>query len=306
MAANKVSWMKAKTASKKYYIEKAFNVTLEHGEGPIWDDIKKCFHWVDLLKGDFYTGELEKGTCCKTNVGQALGVVGLSHQNTAVMALADGFGKYDFGSKTLKLIPPISDTLNPDVRFNDGTVGPDGRFYAGTMQWQGKKGLGKLFRLSSDGLYEVLEENHTVPNGMGWNMAKNTFFMVDTGHHCIYAFDFSEGELSRKRVFKKFGNDVHPDGMAVDSNNHFWIAMWGGGKIVHLDEKGNYVEEIPLPIKYPTSCCFGGENMDLLLVTSSRLLLTPHKAKNDSLSGCCFIMETEYKGQTENRFGDLR
>ncbi|MDC6367322.1 MULTISPECIES: SMP-30/gluconolactonase/LRE family protein [Flavobacteriaceae] len=284
-------------------IELAFSSVLQHGEGPIWDGRNGCFYWVDLLKGNLYKGHLKSGKVDSINIGQALGAVGLSNTKNLVLAVEKGFGVYNIEAKNFMLIDPIAETLNPKVRFNDGIVGPDGKFYAGTMHWDGKNGFGSLIRFSPNGKYDIIESNHTIPNGMGWNNDRDTFFMVDTGHHCIYAFDFVEGELSRKRVIKKFKNDEHPDGMAIDSKDHFWIAMWGGAKIVHLDEKANYVEEIGLPVKYPTSCCFGGENKKQLFITSSRLPLDKSELENDLLSGSCFVIQTEHTGKTEYRFG---
>ena len=176
MAANKMSKMDEKNISKKYSIGKAFNTAMEHGEGPIWDNVKKCFHWVDLLKGDFYTGYLGQQTFDKVNhlaanpqdiekrskknistqaseqlnldyrvnIGQALGAVGLSNTESLVMAAADGFGIYKTENQAFHLAEPIPETLDPKVRFNDGVVGPDGKFYAGTMHWDGEEGFGKL------------------------------------------------------------------------------------------------------------------------------------------------------------------
>ncbi len=285
-------------------VEQIFNIQMEHGEGPIWDNVTKSFYWVDLLQGDFHKGDLSTKKTEKVNIGQALGVIGLHTANQFILATRDGFGTFDSKSKTFKLINPIPETLDPQVRFNDGVMGPDGKFYAGTMNWEGKEGYGKFFRFNSDGRYDILEQNHCIPNGMGWNMKMDTFFMIDTGHHCIYSFNYikDSGQLQDKKVFKQFGSNEHPDGMAIDSQNHFWIAMWGSSKIIHLDEKGMFVEEIPLPVKYPTSCCFGGEQLNLLFITSSRLLLNEAERVRDTLSGNNFILETSHRAQKEYRF----
>lgn len=291
--------------SKFGLVEKVFNVTLEHGEGPIWDDQNNRFYWVDLLKGDLYSGELAKEVFVKYNIGQSLGAIGLSKSDKLILAVENGFGNLSLNSEKLNLINPVKEILDPNVRFNDGIMGPDGCFYAGTMQWDGEDGFGKLYRHNVDGKNEVLLENHTIPNGMGWNNNKDTFFMIDTNHHCMYAYTYNQKtkSLSDRKIFKKFESDEYADGMAIDANDHFWIAMWGGSKIIHLDEKSNLVEEISLPVKYPTSCCFGGINLDILFITSSRLLLSESEKAKDNLAGSCFMISTNTKGKKEFRFG---
>lgn len=290
--------------SNTYNIETPFSNLMEHGEGPIWNVAKSSYLWVDLLKGELYTGNIKTNQTNKIGIGCALGAVGLISSNHMVMATEKGFGTYAYEDSVFNLIEPKEDYINDSFRFNDGRVGPDGSFFAGTMEWNGLDGFGKLIKLAPDKTFEIISEAHAIPNGMGWNMANDTFFMIDTGHHCMYAFDFNikDGKLSGKRVFKQFGTKEFPDGMAMDKNNHFWIAIWGGSKILHLDEKGGEVEEIKLPVPYPTSCCFGGEKLNELFITSSRLPLSEQQKADDQLSGNCFLIYTDTEGKEEYQF----
>ena len=49
-----------------------------------------------------------------------------------------------------------------------------------------------------------------------------------------------------------------------------WIALLGGSKVVCCDPAtGMVIAEIPLPAKNTTSCCFAGEKLDTLIITSS-------------------------------------
>jgi len=36
-------------------IETVFDLSLEHGEGPVWDVATNRLYWVDLFAGDFYS-----------------------------------------------------------------------------------------------------------------------------------------------------------------------------------------------------------------------------------------------------------
>ncbi|MCI4669413.1 MAG: SMP-30/gluconolactonase/LRE family protein [Bacteroidia bacterium] len=292
------------TKISPYKVNPLFDVIAEHGEGPIWDEQKHRFLWVDLLKGEFYEGNHLDGKFRKYSIGQALGVMGNRKARGKVMAVRDGFGLFDEEDDRFVLISPSPEQNNPEVRFNDGVMSPKGQFWAGTMEWDGKNKVGKLFRLNNDLSFSVLEEGLIIPNGMGWNSKEDTYFLTDTEQNCIFAYDYEleHDAISNRRIHIQFDEDVYPDGMAIDANDHFWIAIWNGAKILHLDPIGNFIEEIPLPVPFPTSCCFGGENMDLLFVSSSRYPLDEKGLNEYPLSGSCFLIETESKGKVDKRF----
>ncbi|KAG1657631.1 DNA mismatch repair protein MutS [Nymphon striatum] len=123
---------------------------------------------------------------------------------------------------------------NSEVRFNDGAVDPKGRIFGGTMEWNGADNKGKLFRLNTDHSWNVLEENIHITNGMGWNPEKDTFFMIDTNRNAVFAYDYeiASGDISNKRTHIQFADTEFPDGMTIDSDGGFWIALWGGGALV--------------------------------------------------------------------------
>lgn len=286
------------------YIEPVFDFVAEHGEGPLWDEEKQQFYWVDLLKGTYQVGDLKDKSVQQFKVGQELGVMALRENGGNVMALRDGFGFYNQTTETLDLINPTSELLNPNIRFNDGIVAPGGYFFAGTMQWEGKENIGKLYRLNLDHSYDIIDENLWIPNGMGWNTLEDTFYMVDTSQHCIFAYDYdiSNGHISNKRVHIQFADSDFPDGMTIDANGYFWIAMWGGSRIEVYNPYGKKKMDIELPVPYPTSCCFGGEHLDKLFVTTSKLIMKEDELKKYPLSGKSFIIDTDSKGKIDYRF----
>ncbi|WP_194766893.1 SMP-30/gluconolactonase/LRE family protein [Tamlana sp. I1] len=283
-------------------VQPIFEYTCEHGEGPIWDCETETFYWVDLLKGRIQKGAwLTKKVDIHT-IDQAVGAIALHDNNQIIIAARDGFGIYNELKHTFNLIEPSPIINNKNVRFNDGAIDPVGRFFAGTMEWNGKREKGALYRLDTDHSIHLIEERLTIPNGMGWNKANTTFYMIDTEQHCMFAYDYSmnTGALSNKRIHVQFNNNEFPDGMTIDVNDHFWIALWGGGKIVHLDEKGKKIKDIILPVPYPTSCCFGGPNLDHLLITSSRLVMSAEDILKYPLSGRNLLIKTDSKGKKRN------
>ena len=285
-------------------VKPIFDFSAEHGEGPVWDPEEQKFYWVDLLEGKYVKGHFQTQEIDVFDIGQALGVLALREQGGLVMGTRDGFGFFDEKSNQFELIEPSPEQENERVRFNDGAVDPAGRFFAGTMEWDGAEDIGKLFRLDPDHSWHQVDERIFITNGMGWNMARDTYFMIDTLRHLMYAYDYdlNSGEIANRRIHIQFQQDELPDGMTLDTDDGFWIAFYGGGKVIHYDYQGNPVEEIPVPAAYTTSCCFGGPDLNMLLITSSKLLLNETERLKFPLAGRTFMLETNARGQVEPRY----
>lgn len=281
-----------------------FDFRAEHGEGPIWDPVEGNLYWVDLFQGRYFKANLKEQTVEHHEVGQALGVMALRRKWGMVMAVENGFALWSEDGRHLQMIKntPLSD--DPAVRFNDGAVDPAGRFFAGTMAWDEKSRLGKLYRLDPDFTITELDNNLLISNGMGWSRDRKTFYFIDTLQHAVFAYDYNlySGDISNRRVFIRFADDELPDGMTMDSKDGFWIALYGGGKIVRFDASGKRTGEIELPVKYPTSCCFGGRDMKTLFITTSQKELSEDERRENPLAGRLFYLETEVRGKTEPRF----
>ena len=60
--------------------------------------------------------------------------------------------------------------------------------------------------------------------------------------------------------------------MVTDANNNIWVACAKGGNIICINSKGECIHIIKMPVEFITSCCFGGEHLDKLYITTSRFL----------------------------------
>ncbi len=291
-----------------YAITPRFAVDTEHGEGPLWDPVGQTLYWVDLLQGLFFTANPATGYVSSRTVGQPLGVLALREQGGLVMALRDGFALFDETTNELTwLARPEADrpdTRLPPTRFNEGAVDPAGRFLAGTMTFDASQNIGNLYGLDTDRSVQRLEENLYVPNGMNWSLDEKTFFLTDTGNHVIYAYDYDvqSGTMANRRDFIRFRDDEFPDGMAVDTDGGFWIAMWSGGCVCRFDASGKHLETIALPVSHPTSCCFGGPDMNELFITTSRLALAETERQAQPLAGRLLHLTTNVTGRVQRRY----
>ncbi len=283
-----------------------FDLTIDHGEGPVWDVITHRLYWVDMFAGDFYSGDPASGKFEKRNIGQPIGVVALRQKGGFVFAAHEGFGITDISPDSCITLFNNPQPYFPETRFNDGKVDPLGNLIAGTMTFNGMKPIGNLFQLRPDRTVQCIERDLLLSNGMDWSPAGTVFYLADTNGHVVYSYDYNpaDASISNRKNFIEFSEHEFPDGLCVDETGNLWIAMWGGGMILQFDSNGKRCSRIELPITHPTSCCFGGEGRTTLFITSSRRILTATEKAAQPLAGKILTIQTGNKGQEMRRYAD--
>jgi sugar lactone lactonase YvrE len=111
----------------------------------------------------------------------------------------------------------------------------------------------------------------TLANGIAWSPAADTMYFVDSLRQRIIAFPFeaADGSIGPGETFVEVSaRDGMPDGIAVDSDGAVWVALAGGSAVGRYSSSGELEDRIALPVRYPTSCAFGGSGLDELFVTS--------------------------------------
>ena len=85
--------------------------------------------------------------------------------------------------------------------------------------------------------------------------------------------DIEKNELSNGRVCVEVPNEKGiPDGLTIDDEGNLWLALWGGHGVAKYDPKtGKQLDFVELPVLNATACCFGGENLDELYITTANL-----------------------------------
>ncbi|MBR0825129.1 SMP-30/gluconolactonase/LRE family protein [Bradyrhizobium manausense] len=263
------------------------------GESPVWDHRAQLLYWIDSLAGLIRRWSPASSALEAFEVAAPIGSMALRKGAGAIAALRHGFGTYDFDTR--QLTPGSSIGLDhPMVRLNDGKVDPYGRFVAGTMH--GGRGkdeppLGGLYRLNGPDAVELLETDLGVSNGPCFSPDGRTFYLADSARSIIWAYDYGqEGPLTNKRVFvdtTPFGSG--PDGATVDADGCLWSVLVRVGAIAQFTPDGRLARKIELPVRHPTSACFGGPNLDVLYVTS--ISRSTHLADDSPEAGALFAIE---------------
>jgi sugar lactone lactonase YvrE len=274
--------------------------TSDVGEGPVFDARTGRLVWVDIYGCKVFEDDLVSGRQTVTEVGMMVGAVAprAGHDGFAA-AVADGFGFLAGGE--LQVVDRV--LPEPNLRMNDGKVDSRGRFWAGSNDMDFAPGQGRLHRWDGRSPSAVVVDGLVLPNGLGWNAEDTVMYLADSYANLLYRAEFhtDSGELDRPVVLTKTEGAGVPDGLAVDVEGCFWVAMYGGREVRRYDPAGRVVGIVPVPVLQPSSCVFDPDGR--LFITSARNGLSAEELERSPLSGSVFVVETGTTGVPVQPFG---
>jgi sugar lactone lactonase YvrE len=281
------------------------------GEGPTatgdrnnhvqWCDIYgQAIRWKDLVTGQ--SGEYETSEPVGFQVPRIIGGDILGTANGPVLRDKDG---------TVHKLPSREDAdgfKDKNVlRWNDAKVSPDGALFLGSMAYENQSNEGAFYRLSKDGKkLDRLFGEVGISNGLDWSVDKSKMYFIDTLAMKVELFDYNNGEISNRRTLVEISDGMgYPDGMCSDSEDNIWVAFWMGSCVRGFDGKtGKQIAEIKLPVQKVTSCCFAGEKLDQLIITTAVGNPGEEMDLNEyPQAGFIFVASTGVTGKKTNLFG---
>lgn len=283
----------------KTYSAKVFDTTkYALGEGPYYDPRFKRFSWVDILGNRLYTLSFD-GVKRDFDLGQPIGAaIPLKFGEGFLLAAADGLYSYENGKA--RLAKDLKKAYKPYWRSNDAKADPEGRiFFGASVRDDDHEAEGALFCYDAslrvghvDSLVTCMQPGTKISNGMAWSSDRTRFYFSDSLEHAVFVYDYDveTGNISGRQVLFTVENGV-PDGMTIDAEDNLWLAVWDGSRVEKRDGKtGKLLARIDVPAKHTSSCCFGGEEMRTLYITSSG------DGLDGEFDGCIFTCELDVKG----------
>jgi sugar lactone lactonase YvrE len=268
----------------------------ELAEGPVWDADRGLLWWVDITPGLVHASDPVGGSDRPYPIGRSVGSVALRRDGTLLVAADDGFAALDPATGALVTILAWPPEAPP--RANDGKCDAEGRFLVGRLALDSAPGQGGLYRLDGDLTLTPLLDGLTVPNGLAWRSDGRELYFIDSARRAVmaYGYDPSSGDLGSGRELAALGDDGEPDGMTIDADDCLWVAIWGGSRVVRLSLQGEVMVTIHLPVSRPTSCTFGGPELDELYITTARQGLSPDELARQPLAGSLFRASPGVRG----------
>ncbi len=272
------------------------------GEGPIWVKEQSALYWVDIKGRKIFRLGFE-GHWDEWPTDVRVGSIAPRASGGFIAGTEDGIADIDLGAGRFEIRFNPEGHL-PSNRFNDGKVDRHGRFWAGTMDDTEKEATGTLYRIDRDLACTVVDRNYKVTNGPAFSPSGDVMYHNDSARQVTYAFDLDgDGNAANRREFARYGSDDgYPDGMTVDSEGCLWIAFWDGWCVRRYSPDGECIGKIDIPAARPTSCAFGGVDLNELYITSATIGLDEAALAMQPNAGGLFMTVPGVRGLAERPF----
>jgi sugar lactone lactonase YvrE len=289
----------------------ASNDTL--GEGCLWDAAAQSLWWLDIARPtriQCFTPATGEHKVWTSDV--MLTTIAKRKAGGFVVGGGNGLSTFNPDTGEIKAFASL-DCDFPNSRTNDGSVDAQGRMWIGSMMENiGPRGedlditadTGKLFRVDTDTTSHIMESSIGVSNGPCWSPDGKTFYFTDSKSQHIYAYDFNgdAGTISNRRIFNDSKAYGYPDGATVDAEGFLWSARWEGSCVLRIDPKGRIDRVVDVPASRVTCPVFGGADMDILYLTTSRAHVSSETLARFPHQGGVFAFKPGVKGLLKNDY----
>ena len=82
----------------------------------------------------------------------------------------------------------------------------------------------------------------------------------------------------------------------MDTQGGYWCALHGAGRLRRYTADGAVDRDIMLPVSQPTMCAFGGDELDMLYVTSATDKLNAEQRRQQPLAGALLRLRPGERG----------
>lgn len=275
-------------------------------EGPLWNPVERCLHWVDIDAGRVMTGTVHNDGSIEVTrevrVPGTAGSVAFTTDDTLLVAMDDGLVTV-YSDDTITPVRRVLFATHPG-RLNDGKVDPQGRFLVGSHSG-GPNSTTEILAVVERGRMTVIDHDLTLSNGLAWSSDGRWFYSVDTFRRMIYRRPWNaSGPAGAREPFASI--DVgYPDGITVDAEDHLWVAVWGDGRVDRFSPSGVRVASLPLPVPHVSSVAFAGDDLGTLVVTTAREGLTAAQLSDYPDSGRLFTLDPGVAGVPQRPWAGL-
>jgi len=290
-----------------------------HGESPVWRGIEDRLYWVDIGLQRMWRLHVPSGRTEFWELPATPGAIAPCRRGGWLVALRDGIYHTPQWRMPLERIADAPYDQRR-IRFHDGRCDPWGRFWIGSCVETRDQPDGALYCLRARDRQRpelaLMQAGVHSSNGLAWAPDGKLLYWADTAGHTVYTLPMvTAGQwppvLGMRLPLKHFpakpvdwvfehalGADYggRPDGAAVDSAGHYWVAMYEGARVVCLNSRGDILVDLPLPAQCPTMVCFGGQDLRTLYVTTARQHRTAPELAHYPDSGAVFARRVAVPG----------
>lgn len=273
------------------------------GETPIWSPRDEALWWVNCEgPAELHRWTPESGDHKVWPMPSRIG--GFVHKEAGglLVVLADGL--YDFDEESGQLALRVKSELPATIKLHECHCDRQGRFWVGAYDHafpadRNARG-GFFYRLDGNALTPVID-SIAVANGLAFSPDGRTMYAASSPSRKIEAFDLDPdtGAVSNRRTFIELDERGHLDGATVDAEGGYWLALVAIGEVRRYLPDGSLDRTYSLPCSNPTKPAFGGKDLDILYVTSTKMAITPPDAPGAAANGPIFALNPGVRGVAE-------
>jgi len=256
------------------------------GETPLWSAAEEALYWVNCENPpEVHRWRPATGARATWSMPRRVGGIALRPGGRLLVVLADGL--YDFDPASAGLTPRCRSPLPEHVALHECQCDRQGRLWVGgydhnfTPAHRDARDAA-FFRLDGDRLTRVVD-GISIANGLAFSPDGLRIYFADAPTRRAECADLdpASGEISNRRLFLRLQDgEGFVDGAAIDAEGAYWLAAVGSGALRRYLPDGTLDRIVALPVSNPTKCAFGGANLDVLYVTTTRLAIGPDHEAN--------------------------
>jgi sugar lactone lactonase YvrE len=200
---------------------------------------------------------------------------GFGFRRDGSMMFGDALGRqiHRWDGKAMEQVADLSDKTV--FCLSDGIVDSHDRMYIGDIGYNFFDPANQsvdtcvISCIGPDGSVRVVAEGLSFPNGMVITPDGKTLIVAETTGHRLTAFDILvDGALANRRVYAELGENVQPDGIALDVEGGVWLANPEGKSALRVLEGGMIAQTIELDTEAYAVMLGGPERRQLLICAS--------------------------------------
>ncbi len=264
------------------------------GEGLLWQGGR--WWWTDIEASTLFAWRPGSDGPQLCRLPDRLGCFAHTKSGRMLLGLAKRLALASLGEQLeltlLQTLVPV-DAAEPRTRINDGRTDRRGYFVFGTLnEAKEKRPIASFYQYSlAHGLRRLALPAVAIANSICFSVDGRTMYFCDTLSRRIQQCDYDAetAQVENVRLFTEMDVAVAwPDGSVIDAEGCLWNAQWGAGRVARYDPDGRLMGVLTAPAAHSTCPAFGGEGLDLLLLTTARAELGRDALCAQPLSGSLF------------------
>lgn len=273
-----------------------WDVGAELGEGPVWMPREGVLRFVDIKGGKLHAFSPSAGVCETLAIDGQPTFVFATEERKLIVGAGGKVHLMDGALLARGIAAPVMPARN---RTNDACVDARGRLWFGTMDDEEVHANGSVYCLDRGVLHQINCRPAIVTNGPALSADCRTMYVVDSVQRRIWRYSVTDDLSVRdEEIFIEIGmDDGFPDGVAIDSENCLWVALWDGWAVRRYAPNGKMLAHIDFPCARVTKVAFGGEDFRTAFVTTARVGLTESEMAVQPLAGGLFAFDASAPGR---------